>query len=346
MRLPWLIGILGVAALAVPVAVVAARSDEVRTSSVTVLPVRIGGGMRGDVAAVIGGFCERGGVDRVELAKASLSIADESSFVDAVGALSRHVREHPVETEHALFAWIVGTHKTGVQAVRTAVVDRAGALVWCDHQRPGDPRFDRSKPRNPMTCAQFVWDGYRERFGIRGPGRTDGPIAKAWAARSGVPPKAERAAIADRREAFAKAGANARVAVSAVQVGAAVDPAAAKTLVDLLNAEHACAASLGSAAPHMKLEAGPNQQKRLWDFARSVQRWVRANPPAADYSLHAEYVFAPDGRVWGVHVVLCDRGGEWVVVELGNSHHADFQRIAPASRADCGKLVAARLASR
>lgn len=346
MRAMWIIGVVGAGAIAVLGTVVGARPDTGRKSSVTVMPVRIGGAMRRDVAGVVGLSCERGGVDRVALADTAFPVTEETAFADAVVGLGRHVREHPIATEHALFAWIVGTHATGVQEVRVAVVDRTGEIVWCDRQRAGDPRFDKSPPRNPMTCAVFVWEAYRDRFGIRGPGRDDGPIARQWAARSGLPSDAERTAMRDRRAAFAKAGAGARVAVSAVQIGAAVDAAAAKELVAALGTGRVCAASLGTAAPHVALEAGPNQQKRLWDFARAVRTWVRAHPPAADYSLHAEYVFAPDGRVWGVHVVLCDRDGQWVDVALANEHHADFRAIAPTSTAGCAKLVAGRLARR
>jgi hypothetical protein len=42
--------------------------------------------------------------------------------------------------------------------------------------------------------------------------------------------------------------------------------------------------------------------------------------------------------------VICTGKGEWVVADFQNSHHEDFQSIAPAGVTDCDKLVAKRLA--
>ena len=52
---------------------------------------------------------------------------------------------------------------------------------------------------------------------------------------------------------------------------------------------------------------------------------------------------APDGGAWAVHFVVCDREGEWVIVDFQNDHHGDFQSIDPKTPDDCGRLVAKRL---
>jgi hypothetical protein len=44
-----------------------------------------------------------------------------------------------------------------------------------------------------------------------------------------------------------------------------------------------------------------------------------------------------------VHFVVCEGSGAWVLVDLQNSHHDDFQAIRPRSVADCDQLVVARL---
>jgi len=78
----------------------------------------------------------------------------------------------------------------------------------------------------------------------------------------------------------------------------------------------------------------------------TLVRWTPEDPAVVAESSHWARSEDPRHRVWAVHVVVCDRAGEWVVVEHCNSHHADFRRLAPKTSADCDHLVAARLASR
>ena len=77
---------------------------------------------------------------------------------------------------------------------------------------------------------------------------------------------------------------------------------------------------------------------------------MRKNPPAADYALLADYGIgrSSDGKtvVGGVEFILCDRGGDWVLLELKNDHHPDFQRINPQSADDCNRLVVEVLKNR
>ncbi len=41
--------------------------------------------------------------------------------------------------------------------------------------------------------------------------------------------------------------------------------------------------------------------------------------------------------------VVCDRAGDWVIVDLQNSHQKEFQRISPKNLEDCDRLVLERL---
>jgi hypothetical protein len=90
----------------------------------------------------------------------------------------------------------------------------------------------------------------------------------------------------------------------------------------------------------------PNEMQVLWLFARNVREYVRENPADCDYVLFADYWFNPRGQVWAVHFVVCDRAGDWVIVDLQNSHHKDFQRLEPKTLADCDRLVLKRLEAR
>ena len=51
-----------------------------------------------------------------------------------------------------------------------------------------------------------------------------------------------------------------------------------------------------------------------------------------------------DGKVWTVHTIVCDRAGDWVIVDFQNEYQADFNRIAPKSRSDADDLVVERVA--
>ncbi len=90
--------------------------------------------------------------------------------------------------------------------------------------------------------------------------------------------------------------------------------------------------------------ADPNELKGLWNLAREFRDFVRTNPPATDYALYADYGFNPQNVEQGfVHFVVCDRKGEWVIVDMQNSHHPDYQSIGIISRARCDELLVKRM---
>jgi hypothetical protein len=83
----------------------------------------------------------------------------------------------------------------------------------------------------------------------------------------------------------------------------------------------------------------------LWDLARGFRDHVRATGIDSEYALFAEYfIDVEHERVHAVHFVLCDASGDWVMVDLQNNHHPDFQEVAPRTAEDCGRLVAVRMA--
>jgi hypothetical protein len=114
----------------------------------------------------------------------------------------------------------------------------------------------------------------------------------------------------------------------------------------LINAGRLATASPAGEAMLLKAsQGGSNEPKALWDLAREFRDYVRKNPPQADYVLYVDYAFNPQNWEQGyVHFVVCDRKGEWVIVDMQNSHQPDYQAIKPTSRADCDKLLVKRLA--
>ena len=120
----------------------------------------------------------------------------------------------------------------------------------------------------------------------------------------------------------------------------------ATNIVRLLNKAGLCQAISSDQTVLLKASpADPNELKMLWNLAREFRSFVRTNPPAADYALYADYAFNPQNADQGyVHFVVCDRKGEWVIVDMQNSHHPDYQSVGIISRERCDQLLVKRLA--
>jgi hypothetical protein len=119
----------------------------------------------------------------------------------------------------------------------------------------------------------------------------------------------------------------------------------ATNIVRLLNEAGGCKVVSSDQTVLLKASpADPNELKMLWNLAREFRGFVRTNPPAADYALYADYAFNPQNADQGyVHFVVCDRKGEWVIVDMQNSHHPDYQSVGIISRERCDQLLVKRL---
>jgi hypothetical protein len=142
-------------------------------------------------------------------------------------------------------------------------------------------------------------------------------------------------------------GSNASLTILPVRVGAiekAEDAATASDLARMINDAGLCKAA--PAKQSLLLEpspADPNEMNNLLFMAREFRDYAKKNPPDTDYVLYADYIFTPNWEFVMVHFVVCDRQGEWVIRDLQNSHHPDYQSINPKSKEDCNKLVVKRL---
>jgi hypothetical protein len=119
----------------------------------------------------------------------------------------------------------------------------------------------------------------------------------------------------------------------------------ATNVVRLINESGLCKAVQAEQPVILKSsQADPNELKTLWSLAREFRDYVRAHPPESDYALYADYVFNPQNAEQGfVHFVMCDRKGDWVIVDMQNSHHPDYQSVGVTSRARCDQLLVKRL---
>jgi hypothetical protein len=166
--------------------------------------------------------------------------------------------------------------------------------------------------------------------------------------RSKEPPgKSEFAAMDERLKTMKKTGVSARVLVFPTRVGGDnIDYPSSMRLSELINDANLCQATVAENDPVLEGKGWPNEAAVLWLFANTVKEYIHQNPPNSDYVLFADYWFAPNGQVWAVHFVVCDRSGAWVIVDMQNNHHEDFQRINPKTMEDCDHLVLERLKKR
>ncbi len=317
-------------------------------ASLTVFPVAVGddASFNRDVASVMALLLEKAGMANLRLTNTEFRLPKEATFDQATELFGEFIRENPIETDYALYAEFVGNPQTGPTEIRGIIVDKSGRSVWVDRQTQADRDFERDMPSDPMICCHFLAERMRSRLGIPKSARDEsgqGEIARMFARDAPAPGKAERAAMERRRAVMKEAGRKVRLAVFPVRLADdEVGKHDAAHLAKLLSEKRVCEASDVDSPLRVTIESVRNEQKLLWDLARAFQDHLRRNPPEADYVLLADYIMH-GGRAWAVHFVVCDRSGEWVIVDFQNDHHGDFQCIDPKTLDDCGHLVAKRL---
>ena len=154
----------------------------------------------------------------------------------------------------------------------------------------------------------------------------------------------------DRLKAVKDKIATSTVTVYPVHLWTGSNESSADQLADVLNQQGICQAVASDTDPKLSVKGDPNEQKVLWDTAQSFRQFLRDNPPTTQYALLADYGLGrlADGQqsVNHVHLILCERTGDWVLVDFQNSHHPDFQSINPETIDDCNRLAAIRLKNR
>ena len=125
------------------------------------------------------------------------------------------------------------------------------------------------------------------------------------------------------------------------------DTASASVLAREVNQEGLCrATSTSRPAEVAPTPANVNEMAVFWDMATSFRAWVREAHPDADYVMFVDCVYTPGRWETGfVHLIVCDRRGEWAIADLQNSEHPGYQAIKPTSSEACGRLAAQALAS-
>jgi hypothetical protein len=320
-------------------------------ASLTILPIRLAGNTFDRLTEVVGLFLEKQGLKNIELGKTAFNPEDKIDMERLASSLGEFLRRNPITTEYALYAEFNGTRETGLVELRAIVVDKTGAVVWADRQTPEDEGFKRLKPREPMTVSIHLVERLSPQLSLSEETRKaakPGRMARLMDERSGMPPENERTPLPGRQGQLKTAMPRATLVVFPVRVrmaGSAADAATAADLAKVINDAGLCKAEPAKQSLLLKAsQADPNELKVLWDLAREFRDYVRKDPANADYVLYADYRFNPQHWEQGfVHFIVCDRKGEWVIVDMQNSHHGDYQSIKPTSREGCDKLLLKRL---
>ena len=334
--------------------------------SITVFPINVKPGknmlleFRTMMATIVGSFLERADLKNVELGQGEFVPPDTNDAAEIAKAFARYVREHSIKTRYALFGQFVGTPKTGAKAIVTVLVDRSGKIVLAKRDTPG--MFSSLVglwPKCPMECSLFVARRVQTHWGLPDPLRAGAPKGGKMATlvdkRSTIPPKAEREAMQKRLETMKKGLKDRRMTVYPVHLADGTDTGCTEKLVDAINSRGLFKAVAGTVDPGLKVKGSFNEQRVLWGAARSFQEFIRKTPPRSEYALYVDYgicgpsVKTPPGmrrEAAFVHLVLCDRRGEWVMVDFQNSHQHDFKKIEPKTCEGCNRLAVMRLAAR
>lgn len=317
-------------------------------ASVTVFPVLLGERAVPEVANFVGIFLERGGLNTVEVEAAAFTPEKDKDLPTQAAAFGAFVGKRSIKTEYALFAAILGTPGKGIDGLRAVLVDKQGKVAWSEQQQKGSKEFDEAKPREPMDCLVLLAQRLTAPLHLTDPLREGGPetrLEQRMNEKSGLPSKAEREAIDQRLAALRKLE-NLRLRVYPCRVGESWSADGAKALAAAIEKAGIATATVAAEPLPFTAKAGANEQVTLWSAAKSIQAAVRKAEKQADYLLFTDYLMAGKDKAGAVHTFLLDPAGNLVVVDFQNDHHADFQKVAPASVLDCSRLAAIRLAAR
>ena len=320
-------------------------------AALTILPVRLAGKPFDRVTEVVGLLLERQGLKNIELGKAPLEAANLADLNSLSIAVGEFVKANPITTGYALYVEYNGDRQTGLNELRAVVVDKTGAVVWTDRLTPRDEAFRKLGQPDPMDLSVLLVEQLSPQLGLNeetAKAAKPGKMAALMDQRSGLPPQAERDALLERKKAMKQALPGATLLVYPARIGGnKTSIPSATNIVRLLNQAGLCKAVQADQPILLKAsQADPNELKALWGLAGEFRDYVRANPPTADYALYADYVFNPQNAEQGlVHFVVCDRKGEWVIVDMQNSHQPDYQSVGIISRERCDQLLVKRLKS-
>lgn len=316
------------------------------SASLTILPVMMAGNPFPQVAEILGIGLERNGLQTIILARTPFKAGVKAELPVLSAVLAAYLKTNAITTDYALYAEFNGN---SLDEIRVAIVDKAGRIVWADHQTTQDKEFQKlGSERDPLALVEYLVGRLSPQFNLNEESAKHAKhtLVDAFKARRGLPPDREFKEMLERTQALKNSRATATLTVVGVRIDGAVNVPNATDLAKRINQTKLFQSVVAAKQPTLLKArlAGSDQQQYLWALAREFQTHVKNNPPETDYVLYADYIFNRERwQEGGVHFIVCDRKGEWVIVDLANSDHPDYQRIKPISPEGCDKLLVERL---
>lgn len=303
------------------------------------------------VADALGLVAESCGMNNLDTLDAEFVPPTEATWEQVPAHLAEFLKRSKPKSEYVLYAQYLGDPNGGPTEIRFVVTDAAGNLVLSDRQSAQDADFKRIVPGDPdaMGCSVLVAKRLFSRLGWQKvEGEPHGKFARKWAEASGMPSEAELAAMEQRAAKLKASIKTAQIAIYATCIGRERHGESAARLATSAAQQLGCKAIVVDRPVSLRRQPTANEQKLLWDLGRAFQDYLRARPADSNYAMLAEYFINPAGgqMAGAVHFVVCEKSGDWVLVDFQNSTHEDFQRIAPKSVEDCDRLAVERLAKR
>ncbi|MFH1371514.1 MAG: hypothetical protein ABII09_09560 [Planctomycetota bacterium] len=302
------------------------------------------------VADALGLVAESFGMNNLDALDAEFTPPPDAAWEQVPVLLAEFLKKNPPKNEYVLYAQYLGSPNSGPTEVRFVVTDVAGNLVLTDRQTKQDEDFKRIVPGDPdaMGCSVLVAERLFSRLGWQKvEGEPHGKFARKSAQASGTPNDEEQAAMGQRAAKLKADIKTAQIAIYSTCIGEERNTESAAHLASLVAQQVGCKAAKVDKPVLFQRQPTANEQKLLWDLARAFRDYLRANPADSNYAMLAEYFVNPaGGPVGAVHFVVCEKSGDWVLVDFQNSTHEDFQRISPKSVEDCDRLAVERLTKR
>ena len=334
-----------------------ATTEPAEKPSVTVYPV-VTRPQRGDadmarrIGLVVATFLERAGMTQLEVADTVFQPPETEDVAKVAAKFGKLVESEPIKTDYAVFVELLGTPKTGLKEIRTIVVDKSGKTVLAESVGKVEFAALEDPPKDPMSCCVFVAQRLQKLWDLEDPLRDNAPqgkMARFWKRDAGSPSEAEQAEIAERFALLQQKAKSAAWTVYPPRVGRESDKQCAVDLAAMLAENDLGKTEVSKLDPSLDIARHSNEQKVLWNAARAFRDFLKKNPPKTDYAVYADYALFHSGtetQVGYVHFIVCDRAGDWVLIDYQNSHHEDFEAIGPKTTEDCHQLVVKRLKRR
>ena len=276
------------------------------------------------VAMVIGTLLEKQGLEKIEIADKPILSTGSKRITELVTDYQKAVQASPLTTDLLLQVQFDGTPKSGVQSLRWIVLDRTGKVVVQKEATSNDWKNATIRPSDPMTCSAYVAEQLQKHWKLPGkPSSAEGKLANFWKRDAGLPEAEELKRIQERRSLFRKERTNKTLALVITKRPGHDAGIASKELGESIKKSLQMEVQV---IEDSKLTPSPmhsNEQRVLWDMAKATQKWIEETRPQSDYVLCLDAA-SIESNLHFIHLILCNRQGDWVWVDYMNDHHQDF----------------------